>query len=788
MLTLKSADGTATWDGHVLTLAFSGFLSGPVKSKKIVAYARAEFSRLELVPARGLTTAYLLIRRPGVDLPAKLKPKNHLDAFVVPVGKDEAVTQFVAAVNGGVHHEAPSAPVTMPADPAATPGAAESESRCRDEPMAAGGTWRPDSSSPAPHRDQSTTVCSAGFLKQPSPMPDMRCVGDFEEGGVVTEGFAPSRVQTPEQRIAQLEAEQLSLRAQVAGLQARQREHVEARQAAAKALGELQRHLLESAAVESVLEKQLAVLTGLEEQADQVWSAVRELKTRLSEQLRAAEGVLGGDRAVLMHLEDELALLHDQLDTSSDPVVEPERHPGLRAHERPTPGQHRSAGTEHSLPAYQGSSDPAAEQSNHGADPRASKGAGARTAGPQVLTGVSQATPPGSGLGSPSADSRLPRVWEQEPFTLTSTDLSEFQRLYRDIGTSPARLVELPSGVMIDLFRRLLPIHFSVQPEGQGALLPIVLVYRHRKAPTQETVPARNFFYFLVDLLALLAPSGRLDGELYGRLGGLLPRILALPEEAVEHVMARARWRRAVPLLESELELGETRHARKEELAKLVADLAGGRAEQLAKLMVELAGGRTEFSGRLSYLLGLLEATPETVALAALAAPSAPPPAPLATPPPGVVPTVAAPVLDPSPQPAISGGSSTAEWDMARIAATRAASDRAREALQALMEADDLPTDHGGGIGAATVGQDSLPRSLRLLAERLATLDQLPTTALRALAEDYGLVPLEAVRRINDWADEHAAGLGEPLDAAVIEVDEIADVVWIDQALRELLT
>jgi hypothetical protein len=125
---------------------------------------------------------------------------------------------------------------------------------------------------------------------------------------------------------------------------------------------------------------------------------------------------------------------------------------------------------------------------------------------------------------------------------------------------------------------------------------------------------------------------------------------------------------------------------------------------------------------------------------------------------------------------------------MARIAATRAASDRAREALQALMEADDLPTDHGGGIGAATVGQDSLPRSLRLLAERLATLDQLPTTALRALAEDYGLVPLEAVRRINDWADEHAAGLGEPLDAAVIEVDEIADVVWIDQALRELLT
>jgi hypothetical protein len=130
MLTLKSTDGTATWDGHVLTLAFSGFLSGPVKSKKIVAYPRAEFSRLELAPARGLTTAYLLIHRPGVELPAKLNPQNHLDTFVVPVGKDEAVTQFVAAVNGGVHHGAPSAPVT----PATTPGWAEAESRCRNEP------------------------------------------------------------------------------------------------------------------------------------------------------------------------------------------------------------------------------------------------------------------------------------------------------------------------------------------------------------------------------------------------------------------------------------------------------------------------------------------------------------------------------------------------------------------------------------------------------------------------------------------------------------------------------
>ncbi|MDQ1678792.1 MAG: hypothetical protein QOC93_3936 [Actinomycetota bacterium] len=134
MLTLKSTDGTATWDGHVLTLAFSGFLSGQVKRKKIVAYPRAEFSWLELAPARGLTSAYLLIHRPGVELRAKLGPQKRLDTFVVPFGKDEAVTQFVAAVNGGVHHGAPSAPVTMPVAPATTPGWAESESRGGNEP------------------------------------------------------------------------------------------------------------------------------------------------------------------------------------------------------------------------------------------------------------------------------------------------------------------------------------------------------------------------------------------------------------------------------------------------------------------------------------------------------------------------------------------------------------------------------------------------------------------------------------------------------------------------------
>jgi hypothetical protein len=124
---------------------------------------------------------------------------------------------------------------------------------------------------------------------------------------------------------------------------------------------------------------------------------------------------------------------------------------------------------------------------------------------------------------------------------------------------------------------------------------------------------------------------------------------------------------------------------------------------------------------------------------------------------------------------------------MARIAETRAATNRAREVLEALGRGESFPADDLGEVEAVTVGHDALPRSLRLLADWLATVDQLPTNDLRALAEGYGFVPLEAVRRINEWAEQHAADIGQSLDTAVIEVDGIADVVWVDQALKELL-
>jgi hypothetical protein len=121
--------------------------------------------------------------------------------------------------------------------------------------------------------------------------------------------------------------------------------------------------------------------------------------------------------------------------------------------------------------------------------------------------------------------------------------------------------------------------------------------------------------------------------------------------------------------------------------------------------------------------------------------------------------------------------------DVNRLEIIRAETKRAQDELAMLDEADAILR-----MEPEVVPEGTLPTGVRELATLLISADQHDLNVLRHEAVRLGLVPLEAVRRINEWAQERSDQTDAGVDSPVLEVDEKAGMVWVDDYLKELLT
>ncbi|MGK5684007.1 hypothetical protein [Actinoplanes sp. URMC 104] len=124
--------------------------------------------------------------------------------------------------------------------------------------------------------------------------------------------------------------------------------------------------------------------------------------------------------------------------------------------------------------------------------------------------------------------------------------------------------------------------------------------------------------------------------------------------------------------------------------------------------------------------------------------------------------------------------------DTERLEVIRAETQRAQATLAALEEAEERARP-----GDAPFPADSSPTGLSpgllALATMLSRTDRFGLSEFRLHAERLGLVPLEVIRRINDWAVEQSEAAGAGVETAVVEVDEDDGCLWIDDYLKELL-
>jgi hypothetical protein len=131
---------------------------------------------------------------------------------------------------------------------------------------------------------------------------------------------------------------------------------------------------------------------------------------------------------------------------------------------------------------------------------------------------------------------------------------------------------------------------------------------------------------------------------------------------------------------------------------------------------------------------------------------------------------------------------STGERDLIRIAQLRERTLQAQQALRSLEDANaDL--DPAVPVGAAT-DQDSgqvLSSAQRRLAVFLAGQMEHELAVVRAKALELGLVPLDAIRAINDWAEWRAGVAAQDLDSPFVEISDVHGTVWVDPILEDLL-
>lgn len=291
------------------------------------------------------------------------------------------------------------------------------------------------------------------------------------------------------------------------------------------------------------------------------------------------------------------------------------------------------------------------------------------------------------------------------------------------------------------------------------------LIYRRHRHVDWDPVTKRWFWF--ADLLGFMGEGHLSSPAMVDVLSYALPRQEHIPQALWAEVLARTRWRQAVPAERGHL----LPHLRQESPAGLAAvydslEIVMGSGswapvDFVGQLEVVLNGASKE-SGpyRPSPMPSRVQAHPSEPRHTSRTAAQAAAPVEPAT-----MPSAHTPRPNP-PHPVT--------FDAERVAALRADSGRARATLASLDEEGEV----GLGLEASTPG--SLSEALRGLLGWLVTAESHALPDFQQRVSALGLSVLTALQTINCWADGTASAHGTELGAPALECDEAAGLVWVD--------
>lgn len=324
------------------------------------------------------------------------------------------------------------------------------------------------------------------------------------------------------------------------------------------------------------------------------------------------------------------------------------------------------------------------------------------------------------------------------------------------LPTPGARLVTLTPPNSAAALRSLLPRGLAVQPDDSIADAPVVLVYRHEGDPPDQD--ALRDYYRLVDLIALLSPSGRLDPDLHARVESLLPQLPLAQDSLAEHISARAKWRRTVAAGTADFDeplLAMTAAARIQ-LTYLLIQVSGQDPRTGLQLPALLRRFRLPFPSELSVDNGVAQLLGDLLGTSTgrVAAPSG-----------SRTRSAFQPVL----HPVLQAQSASAP---AGVPVPRSGENQDPEPPATDPEPDDDSTNLTGAVLA--------------FAHLLAQQDHHALSGIQETADLFGLAPLQAIQTINEWA-LHRPLRPAGIPSCLIQVDEQTDAVRVESQLRQLL-
>lgn len=391
---------------------------------------------------------------------------------------------------------------------------------------------------------------------------------------------------------------------------------------------------------------------------------------------------------------------------------------------------------------------------------------------------VTDAEPSATGVGPRSS----------QPYILSDLGEPHLTRLIEEVdGASGWLATRLEGPARVVLLHQALPKGYSLQPDGDGAHHRIALVYRH-SAPTPFGSGPR-LVYRLVDCLALLTPQSTMNADLSNALELLLPQFNVIPSFMGEHALARARWREFAP-------------ATFEEVHPHVLSLGTANRQWLSMMLNSIVAIFPQYTERLEWLQKLWPLGPNKTSTASpeISSPAhdsersasttiselrTSTPTRLASekPSPPPMPRQAPPETKSSPH-SIRGSSAI---NMDSVEAVRADTRRAQETLFSWEQDSETHNDSDWVASSESDSLSSLSAPVQELARLLVEHDRHSLMRLRHLAHERGIVLLDALRQINEWAEARSQEAGLDLDTVMVEVVEEDDVVWVDDGLKELL-
>ncbi len=327
---------------------------------------------------------------------------------------------------------------------------------------------------------------------------------------------------------------------------------------------------------------------------------------------------------------------------------------------------------------------------------------------------------------------RQTAAWEQSPISVSALTTATIEELVARLEAVGSGFVLLGAGVSSTLLREALPPPWAVQPDDLP-LQDLVLVYRRHRTVVPASTLRRA--YLLVDLAAAVHPDGMLNEESFERLRAAIPQVGPALAAAQESMLARAVWRRAAPALQSDITLPPLALGDRRTVVGQLRSIVGaspavwGKLTAVSRLLLGQSAGRRDLAAQPS-LEPITPLAPERenaereepfepVQLAPGPVPQAPETLPLET--------VDRTTLD-------------------------EARERTRIAQGWLLSLEDPDPDSE----EPTVREPTLELSARerMFAERLAERGRHSMRQVREIARSLGLIPLNAISVINDWAEQ----------------------------------